>query len=114
MAKGGSEFAVQVLEGQEVAGEHRRAVANALCGGGRGAGTAGVDGRTAFYVSAVRGEEGFLADLGAELKARRFRPLPVAERLIPKPGGSKRRLGIPTVADRAVQAALKLVLEPIF
>jgi RNA-directed DNA polymerase len=82
--------------------------------GNKGARTAGVDGRTAFYVSAVRGEDGYLADLRAELKARRFRPLPVAERLIPKPGGSKRRLGIPTVADRVVQAALKLVLEPIF
>jgi RNA-directed DNA polymerase len=82
--------------------------------GNKGARTAGVDGRTAFYVSAVRGEEGFLADLRAELKARTFRPLPVRERLIPKPGGSKRRLGIPTVTDRVVQAALKLVLEPIF
>jgi RNA-directed DNA polymerase len=82
--------------------------------GNKGARTAGVDGRTALYVSAVRGEEGFLADLRAELKARTFRPLPVRERLIPKPGGSKRRLGIPTVTDRVVQAALKLVLEPIF
>ena len=82
--------------------------------GNKGARTAGVDGRTAFYVSAVRGEEGFLADLRVELKAGRFRPLPARERLIPKPGGSKRRLGIPTVTDRVVQAALKLVLEPIF
>ena len=82
--------------------------------GNKGARTAGVDGRTAFYVSAVRGEEGFLADLRAELKARTFRPLPARERLIPKPGGGKRRLGIPTVTDRVVQAALKLVLEPIF
>jgi RNA-directed DNA polymerase len=82
--------------------------------GNKGARTAGVDGRTALYVSGVLGEEGFLADLRAELKARTFRPLPVRERLIPKPGGSKRRLGIPTVTDRVVQAALKLVLEPIF
>src|SRR5829696_4315631 len=67
----------------------------------------------ALYVSAVRGEEGFLAGLRAELKARTFRPLPVRERLIPKPGGSKRRLGIPTMTDRVVQAALKLLLEPI-
>jgi RNA-directed DNA polymerase len=82
--------------------------------GNKGARTAGVDGRTALYVSSVRGEAGFLADLRAELKARTFRPLPARERLIPKPGGSKRRLGIPTVTDRVVQAALKLVLEPIF
>jgi RNA-directed DNA polymerase len=82
--------------------------------GNKGARTAGVDGRTASYISAVQGEEAFLAGLRAELKARTFRPLPVRERLIPKPGGSKRRLGIPTVADRVVQAALKLVLEPIF
>ena len=59
---------------------------------------------------------GFLDDLRAWLKDGSFRPLPVRERKIPKPGGSGkvRRLGIPTVADRVVQAALKLVLEPIF
>jgi RNA-directed DNA polymerase len=73
-----------------------------------------VDGQTAFYVERVRGEEEFLADLRAELKARTFRPLAVRERMIPKPGGKLRRLGIPTVRDRVVQAALKLVLEPIF
>ena len=50
----------------------------------------------------------------AELKAGAFRPLPVRERLIPKSGGRLRRLGIPTARDRVVQAALKLVLEPIF
>jgi RNA-directed DNA polymerase len=49
------------------------------------------------------------------LRARRFEPLPVRERLIPKPGTTKRRrLGIPTVRDRIVQCALKLILEPIF
>src|SRR5262249_8221649 len=60
------------------------------------------------------GEERFLGGLRADLKARTFRPLPVRERMIPKPGGKRRRLGIPTVRDRVVQAALKLVLEPIF
>src|SRR6202042_417592 len=50
-----------------------------------------------------------------ELKSRTFAPLPVRERLIPKPGSSKlRRLGIPTAMDRTVQASLLLVLEPIF
>ena len=79
----------------------------------RGARTAGVDGSTAYYIRAVRGEEAFLADLRATLRAGGFVPLPVAERMIPKSGGRLRRLGIPTVTDRVVQAALKLVLEPI-
>src|SRR5206468_2212595 len=82
--------------------------------GNRGARTAGVDGQTAHYISAVRGEQAFLSELRAELKARSFRPLAVRERMIPKSGGRLRRLGIPTVRDRVVQAALKLVLEPIF
>jgi RNA-directed DNA polymerase len=82
--------------------------------GNRGARTAGVDGQTAFYVTAVRGVEGFLDDLRADLKAQRFQPLPVRERKIPKSGGKLRRLGIPTLRDRVVQAALKSVLEPIF
>jgi RNA-directed DNA polymerase len=83
--------------------------------GNKGARTAGIDGQTAGYVERVRGEVAFLAELRADLKARGFAPLAVRERMIPKPGGSKlRRLGIPTVRDRVVQAALKLVLEPIF
>ncbi|MGC7101833.1 group II intron reverse transcriptase/maturase [Amycolatopsis lurida] len=83
--------------------------------GNRGARSAGVDGRTAYYIEAERGAEVFLSELRADVKARRFRPLPVRERMIPKPGSAKRRrLGIPTVRDRVVQASLKLVLEPIF
>ena len=73
-----------------------------------------MDGWTARSITAVRGEEVFLAELRADLKARRFVPLPVRERMIPKASGKLRRLGIPTVRDRVVQAALKLVLEPIF
>ncbi len=80
----------------------------------RGARSAGVDGATARYITVVRGEEAFLAELRTNLKARTYRPQPVRERMIPKPGGKQRRLGIPTVRDRVVQAALKLVLEPIF
>src|SRR5689334_10091887 len=45
---------------------------------------------------------------------RATRPLPVRERMISKPGGKKRRLGIAAVTDRVVQASLKLMLEPIF
>jgi RNA-directed DNA polymerase len=82
--------------------------------GNKGARTAGVDGQTTFYVETTRGREVFLAELRADLKAGVFSPLPVRERMIPKTGGKLRRLGIPTVRDRVVQAALKLVLEPIF
>ena len=81
----------------------------------KGARSAGVDGQTAYSIEAERGEQEFLAELRRELQARTFRPLPVRERLIPKPGTTKRRrLGIPTAKDRVVQSALKLVLEPIF
>ena len=82
--------------------------------GNRGARTAGVDGQTARYIAAERGEEQFLSDIRDELRARTFKPLPVRERTLPKPGGKRRRLGIATVRDRVMQAALKLVLEPIF
>jgi RNA-directed DNA polymerase len=84
--------------------------------GNRGANTPGVDGITTEYVKEAVGVPGFLDDLRAAVKDGSFRPLPVRERMIPKPGGSGklRRLGIPAIADRVVQAALKLVLEPIF
>jgi RNA-directed DNA polymerase len=84
--------------------------------GNQGASTAGVDGMTAADVEQTVGVPGFLDDLRAQLKAGTFTPLPVRERTIPKPGGSGkvRKLGIPTITDRVVQAALKLVLEPIF
>ncbi|MGW3572495.1 group II intron reverse transcriptase/maturase [Streptomyces sp. NPDC000941] len=58
--------------------------------------------------------ERFLRRLREELKSRSFRPAPVREAQIPKANGKVRRLGIPTAADRVVQASLKLVLEPIF
>ena len=82
----------------------------------RGAKTAGSDGWTVARIEAEVGVTRFLDDLRTQIKAGEFRPQPVRERKIPKPGGSGkvRRLGIPTVADRVVQAALKLVLEPIF
>jgi RNA-directed DNA polymerase len=84
--------------------------------GNRGANTPGVDGVTVALVEERTGVPGFLDDLRAQLKAGTFRPLPVRERNIPKPGGSGklRKLGIPAIADRVVQAALKLVLEPVF
>jgi RNA-directed DNA polymerase len=84
--------------------------------GNRGANTPGVDGLTVADVEEAIGVPGFLDGLRAALKEGSFAPLPVRERKIPKPGGSGkvRKLGIPVIADRVVQAALKLVLEPIF
>jgi RNA-directed DNA polymerase len=83
--------------------------------GNKGARSAGVDGMTVAFVRERIGEERFLAELREQLRSRSFCPVPVRERMIPKPGSRKRRrLGIPTVADRVVQASLKLVLEPIF
>jgi RNA-directed DNA polymerase len=79
----------------------------------KGARTAGVDGATASSIAA-RGVEVFLDELRSQVKDRSFRPLPVRERMIPKAGGKRRRLGIAAVRDRVVQASLKLVLEPIF
>ena len=128
MAKGGSESAAGGLECQEVAGEHRRAVADACRGrarvlriqtklhrwatddpgrrfddlfnlvadpafllvawdrvrGNRGARSAGVDGETAHYVEACGASRRSSPSCGRELKAGRFTPLPVRERMIPK------------------------------
>ena len=78
----------------------------------RGARSAGVDGVKPRSI--VFGREAFLTRLRDDLKARRFAPLPVRQRMIPKAGGKLRSLGIPTARDRTVQASLKLVLEPIF
>ncbi len=65
----------------------------------RGARSAGVDGQTAYYVQTERGTGAFLADVREALRSRTFAPLPVKERMIPKPGTRKRRrLGVPTEA----------------
>ena len=81
----------------------------------KGSKTAGIDGWTEPGIEAsAAGVHGFLTQIRADVKAREFVPLPVAERMIPKASGKMRRLGIPTARDRVVQASLKLVLEPIF
>jgi len=77
----------------------------------KGARSAGVDGVIPSQIADVGA---WLTDLQADLKARRFQPDRVRERMIPKRGGRFRRLGIPTARDRVAQASLKLVLEPIF
>jgi group II intron reverse transcriptase/maturase len=74
-----------------------------------------VDGLTVDAVAAA-GVEEFLHDLSQKLRAHTYRPSPLRQVLIPKPGrpGEFRPLSIPTVADRVVMTAAKLVLEPVF
>jgi RNA-directed DNA polymerase len=87
-------------------------VAWARVRGNKGARTPGIDGVAPRSV--VFGAAGLLGRLRDDLKAGRFVPQRVREKTIPKAGGKVRSLGIPTTADRVVQASLKLVLEPIF
>ena len=77
------------------------------------AGSAGVDKQTIEQIE-QQGVEGFLTKLATELRDGRYRPRAVRRVRIPKPDGSQRGLGIPTVRDRVAQAAAKAVLEPIF
>ena len=76
-------------------------------------GAAGVDQMTLSVVEAY-GVERMLAELQDSLRAGTYHPAPVRRVEIPKPDGSKRPLGIPTVTDRVCQQATKIVLEPIF
>nr|WP_167660003.1 group II intron reverse transcriptase/maturase [Nocardia mangyaensis] len=79
----------------------------------KGARSAGADGIVPRFLGPEESAR-MLETLHAQVKARRFRPDPVREVMIPKANGKLRRLGIATAADRVVQASLKLVLEPIF
>src|SRR5690242_3292412 len=76
-------------------------------------GAAGVDEITLRSIE-ERGVQEFLEGIQADLKAGRYRPSAVKRRWIPKADGKQRPLGIPTVRDRVVQMAAKLVIEPIF
>jgi len=79
----------------------------------RNKGSAGVDRQTLVEIE-QRGVDHFLEEIGVELRAGKYRAGVVLRRYIPKNDGRKRPLGIPTVRDRVVQMAAKLVLEPIF
>ena len=76
-------------------------------------GAPGVDGESFAAIEAA-GLEAWRAGIRKDLVARTYRPAPVRRVMIPKPGGGERPLGIPTIRDRVVQTAVKLVLEPIF
>src|SRR5712691_7005970 len=76
-------------------------------------GAPGVDGQSFLEIES-QGLEGWLSGIGKDLSAKTYQPQPVRRVMIPKPGGGERPLGIPTIRDRVVQTAAKLLLEPIF
>lgn len=76
-------------------------------------GSAGIDGIT-FEMIEEYGVEEYLLDIQEDLKNKKYRPKPVKRVYIPKPDGKQRPLGIPTIRDRIVQQACKIVIEPIF
>ena len=77
------------------------------------AGAPGVDG-VSFADIDLAGAQEWLSGIRKSLRERTYRPDPVRRVMIPKPNGGERPLGIPTVRDRVVQTAVKLVIEPIF
>ena len=79
----------------------------------RNRGAPGSDGET-FERIEERGRQEFLRELAAEVRMGTYRPQPYRRKEIPKEGGKVRVISIPTIRDRVVQGALRLILEPIF
>jgi len=77
-------------------------------------GSGGIDGQDIDLIVHQYGEEKFLEGIQEALKQKKYRPQPVRRTYIPKGDGKTRPLGIPTIKDRVVQMATKIVIEPIF
>src|SRR4030065_2224528 len=78
-------------------------------------GAPGIDGKTFEAIEGMEGgAERYCEQIAEELKRKTYKAMPVRRVYIPKPDGSKRPLGIPTIKDRIVQMAVKIIIEPIF
>jgi group II intron reverse transcriptase/maturase len=77
-------------------------------------GAPGIDQQSFEMIEKEVGLGTFLNELRAKLVAKRYKPLPVRRVYIPKADGTQRPLGIPIIADRVVQAAVKIAIEPLF
>ena len=77
-------------------------------------GAPGIDQQTFEIIEKEIGVDAFLRDIQERLLRKRYKPLPVRRVYIPKADGTQRPLGIPVITDRVVQAAVKIVIEPLF